>query len=213
MYKTIIILLFLGLWISTITAQQANEVTGTYILDGVENVKSSIQLKSNYTFSFSFSHEGMDRFGTGRWIKEKNTIILTSRLQPARNYKLLSAKKVNDNYVTLKFSDTNPRIIKGIECTLFTSRGKQKLRTGDDGIVRFPKNVVDSIQVFSSFFPDHPFTYIVSNKIQNYFEFAFEKWIAEFFFTDFVLRSSNNMLVGPNPFLRGNQFRYIKEAL
>lgn len=212
MYKTGTILFFLVFFINTILAQQANGIAGNYILDGVENVKSSFLLKSNYTFTFSYNYKGIDRYGSGRWMTEKNTIVFTSRLQPARNYKLLSARRVNDNYVTIKVTDPDPLIVKGVECILFTSRGKQKLFTGDDGIVRFPKHVVDSIQVFSPLFPDHSFSYIVSNKIQNNFEFSFEKWIAEVFFKDFTLRVTNNLLIGPHPFLKGNQFRYSKEG-
>ena len=77
-------------------------------------------------------------------------------------------------------------MVNGIECTLYTTRGRQKLFTDKTGTVKFPKNTVDSIQIFSPLFPDHPYTFIVTNKIQNNFEFAFEKWVAEVFFEDYI---------------------------
>ena len=52
---------------------------------------------------------------------------------------------------------------------------------------------------------------IVTNKIQNNFEFAFEKWIAEVFFEDFTLLFANDMLVGQHPLLNGRQFRSVKD--
>ncbi|MBX3253612.1 MAG: hypothetical protein KF862_05675 [Chitinophagaceae bacterium] len=191
-------------------AQEAKDIAGGYFLEAVKDVKSGFQLSPNYTFKFFFTQNGIDRYGSGRWELDKNTIVFTGRLKPARSYKLLSARRVGDNFVTIQFTDDNPAIIKNIECILFTARGRQKLFTNADGVVRFNKFEVDSIQVRSSLFPDHPFTYICTNKIQNSFEFSFERSVYEVFFDNFVLLYANNMLVGPHPLLKGNQFRFVK---
>lgn len=212
MKKTIQLVFSICFFTSPVVAQQANNLAGSYFLEGVKETASGFQLKPNYTFTFFFTYGGLDRYGSGRWSQEKNTIVFNSRVKPARDFKLLSARRVNDNFVTIKFTDNNPGIVRNIECILYTPRGRQKLFTGDDGVVRFPKNTVDSLQVFSPLFPDHPFTFIVTNKIQNSFEFAFEKWIAEVFFQDFTLLLTNNMLVGQHPLLNGNQFRYVKNV-
>ena len=181
--KKIFSLLFsICLFSSLLPAQQTNDIAGSYFLEGVKETTSGFRLKSNSTFTFFFTYGGLDRYGSGRWTPEENTIVFNSRRKPARDFKLLSARRVNDNFVTIKFTDNNPGIVRGIECILYTARGRQKLFTGDDGIVKFPKNEVDSIQVLSPLFPDHPFTFIVTNKIQNNFEFAFEKWISQMFF-------------------------------
>lgn len=194
-------------------AQQPEDISGSYFLDGVKDTHSGFRLKSNYTFTFFFTYGGLDRYGSGSWTPEKNTVVFNSRVKPARDFKLLTARRVNDNYVTIQFKDDNPGLTQKIEVILYTERGRQKLFTGEDGVVKFPKNVVDSIQVFPPLFPDHPFTYIVTNKIQNYFEFAFEKWIREVFFYDFTLVLSNNMLIGQHPLLTGKQYRYVKEEV
>lgn len=193
-------------------AQDQDDISGNYFLNGVKDTHSGFRLKPNYTFTFFFSYGGLDRYGSGSWTEEKkNTIVFNSRVKPARDFKLLTARKINDNFVTIQFIDDNPGLTQGIEVILYTERGRQKLFTGKDGIVKFPKNTVDSIQVFPPLFPDHPFTYIVSNKIQNHFEFAFEKWIKEVFFNDFTLTLNNNMLIGQHPLLTGNIYRYVKE--
>ena len=210
--KKIFSLLFsICLFSSLLPAQQTNDIAGSYFLEGVKETTSGFRLKSNYTFTFFFTYGGLDRYGSGRSTQEKKAIVFNSRMKPARDFKLLSARRVNDNFVTIKFTDNNPGIVRGIECILYTARGRQKLFTGDDGIVKFPKNEVDSIQVLSPLFPDHPFTFIVTNKIQNNFEFAFEKWISEVFFEDFTLLLTDNMLVGQHPLLNGNRFRYVKD--
>ena len=211
MKKIFSLLLSICLFRSLLPAQQTNDIAGSYFLEGVKETTSGFRLKSNYTFTFFFTYGGLDRYGSGRWTPEENTIVFNSRRKPARDFKLLSARRVNDNFVTIKFTDNNPGIIRGMECILYTARGRQKLFTGDDGIVKFPKNEVDSIQVLSPLFPDHPFTFIVTNKIQNNFEFAFEKWISEVFFEDFTLLLTDNMLVGQHPLLNGNRFRYVKD--
>lgn len=197
---------------TTLSAQQKeNDITGSYFLEGVRETASGFQLKSNYTFTFFFTYGGLDRYGSGIWEANKNILILNSRSTPRKNFQVLSAKRVNDNFVTVKFSNDNPGLNRDIECILYTARGRQKLYSNDEGIVKFPKNVVDSIQIFSALFPDHPFTFIVTNKIENSFEFAFDKSIAEVFFEDFTLLLTNDMLVGKHPLLNGNQFRYVKD--
>ncbi|HRP31337.1 MAG TPA: hypothetical protein PKV73_05580 [Agriterribacter sp.] len=205
--------LFFGFFLmgSALHAQPGNDITGSYFLEGVRETASGFRLKPNHTFTFFFTYGALDRYGSGSWTQEKNTIIFNSRMKPPRDFQLLSAKKVNDNFVTIKFTEKNPGLVQGIECVLFTARGRQKLFTGNEGIVKFPKNVVDSIQILSPLFPDHPYTFNVINKIHNSFEFTFEKWIAEVFFQDFTLQLADNMLVGQHPLMNGNQFRYVKE--
>ncbi|MCO5239093.1 MAG: hypothetical protein M9904_03465 [Chitinophagaceae bacterium] len=211
MKKIILVFIHFVFFNLSLFAQESGDVSGSYFLEGVKETTSGFRLKPNYTFSFFFTYSGLDRYGSGSWTPGKNTIVFNSRTKPARDFKLLSARRVNDNFVTIQFTDDNPGLIRNIECILYTARGRQKLFTGDDGRVQFPKNVVDSIQVFSPLFPDHPFTYIVTNKIQNSFEFAFEKWIREVFFDNFTLVLKDNVLTGQHPLLKGNQFRYKKE--
>ncbi|MBX3242411.1 MAG: hypothetical protein KIT80_04675 [Chitinophagaceae bacterium] len=192
-------------------AQDPKEISGNYYIEGItDGAKSGFYLNSNHTFNFFYSKNGIDRYGSGRWYIEKNAIVFSGRLKPARIYQLLSSRRVNDNFVTIQFTDDNPALVKNIECTLFTERGRQKLFTKDDGAVKFTKQIVDSIQIRSLVFPDHPFTFVPSNKIQNSFEFGFEKAAFEVFFDNFMLLYTNNMLVGQHPLLRG-QFRYVKD--
>ncbi|HEX5026712.1 MAG TPA: hypothetical protein VFV68_15635 [Agriterribacter sp.] len=212
MYKLFPALLFVMLSFTNLSAQQQeSDVTGSYFLEGVRETASGFQLKNNNTFTFFFTYGGLDRYGSGIWEMNKNTLVFNSRSKFHKDFQVLSAKRVNDNFVTIKFSNDNPGLNRDIECILYTARGRQKLYSNEEGIVKFPKNVVDSIQIFSALFPDHPFTFIVTNKIENSFEFAFDKSIAEVFFENFTLLLTNNMLVGKHPLLNGNQFRYVKD--
>lgn len=191
-------------------AQQSNDASGSYFLQDVKDITSGFTLKPNFTFTFFYTKGPLTRTGSGRWTLDNNTITFNSRLQPARDFKLLSSRRVNDNFVTLTFTDDNPLYVKDIECTLFSSRGRQKKFTNEAGVVQFARQEIDSVRIISSIFPDHPFTFIPLNKIQNSFEFSFEKWISEVFFTDFTLQYSNPHLLGRHPLL-GGQFRYTKD--
>ncbi len=209
MYRILFITTLL-LGCTIVYAQDPKEISGNYYVEGLSDAKSGFYLNSNYSFNFFYQKNGIDRYGTGRWYAEKNTIIFNGRPRPARVYKLLSSRKVNDNFVTVTFTDDKPELVKNIECILFTERGRQKLFTKDDGVVRFTKQIVDSIQIRSSLFPDHPFTFFPSNKVQNSFEFGFEKSALEVFFEDFTLTYTPDALTGRHPLLKG-QFRYIKD--
>lgn len=194
----------------TTQSQDVNEIAGSYFLKDVKDITSGFTLKPNFTFTFFYTKGALTRTGSGKWVLEENKIVFNSRLKPARDFKLISSRRVNDHFVTITFSDENPLYIKDIECTLFTARGRQKKFTNETGVVQFTKQEIDSVKISSSHFPDHPFTFIPLNKIQNNFEFSVEKWISEIFFTDFTLQFINPALVGLHPLLAG-QFVYSKD--
>ena len=207
LYFTAILTLFL---VIVTSAQEGNEVAGSYFIKDVKDVTSGFTLKPNNTFTFFYTKGALTRTGSGRWLLEDKNIVFNSRLKPARDFKLMSSRRVNDNFVTITFSDDNPLYVKDIECTLYTARGRQKKFTNETGVVQFTKQEIDSVKIVSSIFPDHPFTFIPLNKIQNNFEFSPEKWVSEIFFTDFTLQLSNPVLFGRHPVLAG-QFRYVKD--
>ncbi len=194
---------------ASLHAQETPDIAGSYYAQGIKDAKSGFNLSSNSTFSFFYSKNGIDRFGSGRWFIEKNSIVFNSRRKPARIYSLLSSRRVNDDFITLRFSDDNPELIKNIECILFTERGRQRLFTKNDGAVRFTKQTIDSIQIRSLLFPDHPFTLVPGNKLQNSFELAFEKSVFEVFFEEFTLSFTTGVMSGAHPLLNG-QYRYVK---
>lgn len=199
-------------WVS-VHAQDAASLSGTYFLEGAtDGSKSGFYLDKNQTFKFFHTRSGVERYGSGRWDTDKNTIVLSGRTAPLRVYKLYSSRRTNDNFVTLRFTDDNSQLLKNIECILFTARGRQKLFTNAEGVVKFNKQEIDSVQITSPVFPDHRFTFIPNNKAQNSFEFGFEKSIYEVFFDNFVLLNVNSsLLVGKHPVLKGAQHRYIKD--
>ncbi|MBS1748689.1 MAG: hypothetical protein JST63_02170 [Bacteroidetes bacterium] len=190
--------------------QDSKGISGIYFLRDVKDVSSAFNLKANYSFTFFYTIGNLTRTGSGRWSLENNSIIFSGRQQPPRPFKLFQGKKVNDNYITIQFTDENPDYIKDIQCILFTARGRQSIFTNKDGIAKFTKQEIDSIQVSSPLFPDKPYTFIPLNKIQNSFEFEFEKWIPEVFFNDFILSYAGNTLFGKHPVIAGNSFRYVK---
>lgn len=204
-------LVYVFCFVSVLQAQETSGAHGNYFLEGVMETASGFNLKPNYTFSFFFTYDALDRYGSGTWSQDKNIVTFNSRIKPRRDFKLLAARRTNDQFVIIKFSAENPGLINGIECILYTARGRQKLFTGNDGIVKFPKNTVDSIQIFSPLFPDHPHTHVVFNKIHNSFEFAIDNGIAEVSFQDFKLVLTRNMLTGQHPLLNGNNFHYRKD--
>lgn len=211
MFKILLLPLLFGSFCLSGYGQDSKEISGIYFLRDVKDVSSAFNLKPNYTFTFFYTTGSLTRTGSGRWTLEKNTIIFNGRPQPPRPFKLFQARKVNDNFITIQFSDENPDYIKDIQCILFTARGRQRIFTNKDGIAKFTKQEIDSVQFSTPLFPDKPYTFIPLNKIQNSFEFEFEKWVPEVFFNEFVLAYSGNALTGRHPVLQGNGFLYIKE--
>jgi hypothetical protein len=50
----------------------------------------------------------------------------------------------------------------------------------------------------------------IDNPAHNYFEFRFEPWLMEVFFTNFQLKISKYTLSGKHPLMKGEKFVYEK---
>ena len=58
--------------------------------------------------------------------------------------------------------------------------------------------------------PDRFSVFTIENKMHNFFEFSIEKWIAEVFFENFMLKVEKNELNGKHPLLEKENYRYEK---
>lgn len=83
--------------------------------------------------------------------------------------------------------------------------------TDKNGVISFPKQVVDSIILFLEFCPDKFFTFINKNIEHNNFEFKFENDITDVFFEKLALSfNKENDLEGQHPLLRPGTYQFKK---
>ena len=191
-------------------AQQKDSITGEYFLQGIMEMASVIQLKPDSTFDFFYSYGAVDRYGAGKWSMRNNYIELNSRVRPALDFKLITSKKTEDNFTTIKISDQNSNLLRYVLCIVKNGKTIQEQISNGEGIAQFLKGKMDSISLLFQLCPDRYSTFSINNA-DNYFEFGFEPWIAEIFFQHFQLKIDANKLIGKHPLMPGENFSYVKE--
>lgn len=194
-----------------IAQQNKMEIAGTYFMKGVMETVSVFDLKPDSSFEFFFSQGALDRGGKGKWtIKDGKLILNSTDKRPARDYALVSSKKVAGDFTVIKMVDKNTMILSYSDVSIKTPAGNLQESTDSRGEVQFPKKNVTEISLLFRLCPDRASVFTV-NKDHNYFEFRLEPWIAEVFFENFSLQIKGEGFTGGNPVLEGHDFKYEKE--
>lgn len=185
-------------------------MTGEYYLRGVTEVASGFKLNADSTFQFFFSYGVLDRYGAGDWQVKDGKLILNSRPQPAKDFALVTSKTHPGKQTTIRMIENNALMLPYVHAKVSPGNGDTMLTADQKGMIQLPKQVVDSISLIFEFCPERFSTFSIADTTHNYFEFRFEPWLMEVFFSNFGLSIDNKGLYGKHPLLEGAEFRYNK---
>ena len=183
---------------------------GEYYLRGVMETASGFKLNADSTFEFFYTYGALDRYGSGKWKEVNGNIIFESRPRPERDFALTKSEKSPGNFTTIRIISDNKLVLHYVDAMIKNGIAVLQKSTDNDGVIRIPKQPVDSVALLFRLCPDRYSTFQISNKEHNYLEFRLEPWIAEVFFENFNLKFENNRLTGKHPLMRGEAFVYVK---
>ena len=189
---------------------QKNKLAGEYYLQGVMETASGFKLNPDSTFEFFFIYGALDRSGSGTWSVKDNHIIFNSKKHPGKDLALISSKKTNDDSLLIKIVEANSFFLSHVYCVLTSGDKRSEQLSNNQGIISFPKQAVNTIMLAFEFSAERTSLFQVSDPTHNYFEFRFEPWILEVFFSDFKLEIDKDDLKGQHPLLTGASYRFIK---
>jgi hypothetical protein len=185
---------------------------GEYYLRGVMDMACGFKLEEDHTFQFFLAYGALDRYGSGKWKIEGETIVLQSQSWSGKDFALVTSKKTTDEGVTISVTDPNPNILRYVFATLKNSAEGGWQHGDTDGVIKLPAEPVSSISLVFEFCPERFSVFKIDDPSHNYFEFRFEPWIFEFFFNDFRLQLTEGGLKGPHPLMEGEEFSYVKNS-
>ncbi len=191
-------------------AQQNNQLAGEYYLKGVMETASGFKLNPDSTFQFFFTYGALDRYGEGTWAVKNKSIEFNSRKPPGRDFALINSKKTDNDSLTIKIIELNNFFLSHVYCMVKSGEKSTGQVSNNEGLIRFPKQAADSLSLIFEFCPERVSVFSVSDSTHNYFEFRFEPWIMELFFSDFRLNIAGQDLEGPHPLLTGLVYHFIK---
>ncbi len=186
-------------------------IPGEYYLQGVRETSSGFLLNPDGTFQFFFSYGALDRYGSGKWAITDDQLVLNGLAKPLHDFALVESNRVDDQNVTIRIKDNNPSLPKYVYASLQKGDEGSWLPATNEGIVRFPKQEVESISLLFEFCPERFSVFTIGEKDHNDFIFRFEPWIVEVFLVDFRLQIDEDGLVGQHPLMEGVDYRYQKQ--
>lgn len=192
----------------TVQAQKTSDMIGEYYLRGVTEVASGFKLNDDATFQFFFSYGALDRFGTGHWQLKEGKLILNSRPQPAHDFALVTSKAMPGKQTTIRIIEDNTVLLPYVHAKI--SSGNSIITADKKGMIQLPQKGVNSITLMFEFCPERYSVFSIADTTHNYFEFRFEPWFMEVFFSNFSLNVDKEGLLGRHPLIEGAQFRYNK---
>jgi len=194
---------------------QKKDLTGEYYLRGVMETGSGFKLEADSTFQFFFSYGALDREGRGTWALRNDHIVFNSAPRPGNDFALASSKQTKDDSIIIKIIDSSGFFLSHVYCMLHPiaiGSGEKKVEavSNKEGVIRFPKQDIDSLTLIFEFCPERSSIFTINDPAHNYFEFRFEPWMMEVFFTNYSLHINGNDLEGPHPLLTGKSYDFIK---
>jgi len=186
----------------------AQTIEGEYYLKGVHETAAGFLLKKDSTFEYFYTEGALDRYAKGVWISDGKKIVFNTGPAHPSDYKLIT-KSVNPaNNFVVRIVEVNKILQRYVFVTAFAKGVETTVQTNNEGLAMFPSKQVDSIRLKFQFCPERS-TLIQINGKENWYEFGFEPWLFELFFTNLEFRIEDNELVGKNPF-NGREGRYGK---
>jgi hypothetical protein len=185
---------------------------GEYYLQNVMETASGFKLNEDSSFQFFFSYGALDRMGEGTWSVQGDSIVLNSRKKPSHDFALLNSRSVSKDSINIWVINSNQMVSRHLYCIIRGGGREQQGHFGNDGMIRFEQQPVESIELHFRFCPEKTSVFTIEAKEHNYFEFRFEPWIMELFFENFRLQTGNDRLSGAHPLLNGGSFVYKRES-
>src|SRR5258705_9602103 len=97
-------------------------IAGIYYLHGVRETASGFKLNIDGTFQFFFTYGALDRYGSGNWTLEGETVLLQSSPWSGKDFALVGSD-ASGRGITVKVTDKNP---------IFQKHVFASLRNGED---------------------------------------------------------------------------------
>jgi len=206
--KTAAVLLIFTCLMLNLKAQK--NITGEYYLQGVMETASGFKLNADSSFEFFFSYGALDRYGSGKWSVNNDSVILNSKPSPGKDFKLASSVASNNTFSTIKIEDANTNLYRFVYCRVKTANEDSIFSFDEDGSLTLPY-AADSIELLSELCPERGSVFAM-DKSPMIYTFNFQPWILEVFFNQTAFHFTDGYLEGRHPLLDDKIYRFEKEA-
>src|SRR5437868_2937156 len=113
-----------------VTSLQSSDLSGNYVLQGVREVGSELQLKKDGTFEYMLAYGAADYWAKGSWRAAKEAVVLNSDgPEPPAVFVLTRSSTAQSAAVRIRLIGANGRPAPNIDVTLLTAKEPLEART------------------------------------------------------------------------------------
>lgn len=203
-----ICLLFVFIFSLMQSGAQRN-IAGEYYLSGAMEVASGFKLNNDSSFEFFFSYGALDRYGSGKWSVNKDSVVFNSKPFPGSDFKLVNTIASNNASSILKIEDKNTNLYRLVYCRLKSGNRDSVFEFDETGTFILPY-AADSIELLCELCAERVSSFSLDTQPATY-TFHFEPWMPEVFFNNAAYYFSGEYLEGKHPLLGDKVYRFNKE--
>lgn len=204
-----ILILFLALHLPhTMSAQT---LTGTYRLEGIQDMAAAFRFSPEGQFEFFYIYGVADRQATGTYTIENNTVKLRSDKLPGHDFSIQSQTKSGSGY-TIVIQDQNDFLRQTVLAMYFAGEIKDHVQANDKGVIRLDIPSCDTLYLRHEIYPDIPTLIKDKDNENNYFEVSLLPSLGQVSFKGIDLFIDGDTLTCyPNYFMPFDHIRFVRE--
>ncbi|MEO8028925.1 MAG: hypothetical protein ABI823_20765 [Bryobacteraceae bacterium] len=123
---------------SAVTLQMAaQDVAGRYAVEGIREMVSELNLKTDGTFEYAMIYGAADYHARGAWRKDAGFVTLTTAGPAPEPFRMLSSRANPEGDMRVRVMGLNGRGVANIDVMLIVADGEKRARTDSQGIAMF----------------------------------------------------------------------------
>ena len=190
---------------------ETQELAGEYMVPNLREMVTGFLLKPDNSFQFFLTYGALDRYATGQWRREGDTVFFNSGEWSGADFTIVQSEKGDEeDGIMVRLDPPNPMLAAYLLLSLAGGKENSWIQFRGPGELRLEPQAFETLSFQFEFCPER-FTALTPVKGHTVFSVRPEQSLFELFLRDFSLQLTGEGMKGRHPMMEG-EFEYIRSG-
>ena len=190
---------------------ETQELAGEYMVTNLREMATGFLLKPDNSFQFFLTYGALDRYATGQWRREGDTVFFNSGEWSGADFTIVQSEKGDEeDGIMVRLDPPNPMLAAYLLLSLAGGKENSWIQFRGPGELRLEPQAFETLSFQFEFCPER-FTALTPVKGHTVFSVRPEQSLFELFLRDFSLQITVEGMKGRHPMMEG-EFEYIRSG-